>query len=116
VRTDQWFPVAFGSGSEIETSESNKLKEFVDKLAADSTKNMNGTRIDASNAIRDFPVLTLDQLNEITVGWFHLKQAKRYAMEHLSDNESFTVQRANIGRVRIQSRHRNAVLYNLYIQ
>ena len=101
-------------------SESNKLKEFIDTLTVDNTKTLNWTQIDASNTIRNFPVVTLNQLNEITLEWFQVKQAKRYTTEHLSANGLFTVklakQRANIVRAQIQSRHRNTVLYNLYIQ
>ena len=101
-------------------NESNKLKESIDTLKVNGTKNLNWTRIDASNTFCDFPVLTLDQLNEIILGWFQLKQAKRYTMEHLSANGSFTIQlakqRPNVVRARVQSRHRDVVLYNLYIQ
>ena len=101
-------------------NERNKLKEPIDTLKVNDTKDLNWTRIDASNTFCDFPVLTLDQLNEITLGWFQLKQAKRYAMEHLSANGSFTAQfskqQLNVVRARIQPRHRYAVLYNLYIQ
>ena len=59
-------------------NESNKLKESIDTLKVNGTKNLNWTRIDASNTFRDFSVLTLDQFNEITLGWFQLKQEKRY--------------------------------------
>ena len=71
--------------------ESNKLKESIDKLIPDNTKGLNWRRIDASNTIRDLPILTVDQLNEITLGWFKMKQAKRQAMEYLLANGSFTV-------------------------
>ncbi|CAF4655771.1 unnamed protein product [Rotaria sp. Silwood2] len=101
-------------------NESNKLKEYINSLNNERKSNLKWTQIDANNAVYDFPILSLEQLNDITLGWFQLKQAKRYTMEHLSKDGSFTVQiakqRTDILRARIQSRHRAAVTYNLYIQ
>ena len=49
-------------------NESNKLKQSIDTLKVNGMKNLNWTQIDASNTFCDFPVLTLDQINEITLG------------------------------------------------
>ncbi|CAF4809681.1 unnamed protein product [Rotaria magnacalcarata] len=101
-------------------TESNKLKDYVDKLKNKSEKTLKWLHIDAHNAVQDFPILSLDKLNDITLGCFQIKQAKRYTMEHLSKNGSFFVQLAkqkkNILKAQLQSRHRSGVLYNLYIQ
>ena len=101
-------------------NESNKLKEYLDTLENNKGKALKWTRIDANNAFNDFPLLNLEQINEIILGWFQLKQAKKYAMEHLSKDGSFTVQvakqRENSLRAQLQSRHRAAVTYNRYIQ
>ncbi|CAF4592728.1 unnamed protein product, partial [Rotaria socialis] len=101
-------------------TESNKLKDYVDKLKNKSEKTLKWIHIDAHNAVQDFPILSLDELNDITLGCFQIKQAKRYTMEHLSKNGSFFVQLAkqkkNILKAQLQTRHRSGVLYNLYIQ
>ena len=64
--------------------------------------------------------MTLDQLYEITFSWFLLKHAKSYAIEHLSDNGEFLVQiskqLSNTLRARIQSRHRNSIAYEPYVE
>ena len=49
-------------------SKNNQFKEFIDTIIVDNTKSLNWIRIDASNTIRDLPILTVDQLNEITLG------------------------------------------------
>ena len=101
-------------------NESNKLKEYVDNLSTKKEKTLKWTRIDANSAVKDFPVLSLEQLNDVTLGHFQLKQAKKYKMEHLLKDGSFTFlltkQSIDIIRTQIQSRHRENVIYNLYIQ
>ena len=49
-----------------------------------------------------------------------LKQAKKYATEHLSDDGSFDIkvakQRDDLVRAQIQSQHKNSILYDVWIQ
>ena len=54
----------------------NEIKEYIDRLKNEREKYLKRIRIDANNAIHDFPALTLDQFNKIIQGWFQLKQAK----------------------------------------
>ena len=101
-------------------SKNNKLKEYIDNLKNKEKKNIKWTSVDGKTMIPDFPRMTLDQLYEITFSWFRLKQAKSYAIEHLSDNGEFPVQISkqlpNTLRARIQSRHRNSIAYELYVE
>ncbi|CAF1143881.1 unnamed protein product, partial [Didymodactylos carnosus] len=45
-----------------------------------------GTKINASTTVPDFPKLTEDNLREITLGVFQLKQARSYTIEHITDD------------------------------
>ena len=58
-------------------TESNKLKAYVDKLKNKNEKNLKWIHIDAHNSVQDFPILSLDQLNDLTLGCFQMKQAKK---------------------------------------
>ena len=101
-------------------SKNNKLKEYIDDFRNKKGKNIKWTSIDGKTRVRYFPRMTLDQLHESTLGWFQLKQAKSYAIEHLSGNGEFIVQirkrLPNILRARMQSRHRSSIAYELYIE
>ena len=58
-------------------TESNKLKDYVDKLKNKNEKNLKWIHIDTHNSVQNFPILSLDQLNDLTLGCFQMKQAKK---------------------------------------
>ena len=64
--------------------------------------------------------MNFDELQELTRGIYQLKKPRSYSTEHLSDDGAFLVKvtnhRQDLLGARIQSRHRNALKYNLYIQ
>ena len=100
--------------------ESNKLKDYVENMKEQSHSQLKWILINAKNAIWDFARLTLKQLNSITLEIYQMKQARCYTIDHIRQDGTYIVkvakQRANLLRAQIQSRHRNAVSYNIFIQ
>ena len=100
--------------------ETNNIKEYIEKIKDKNGKQQKCTDLNTSNSINNFPKMNFDELQELTLGIYQLKQARSYSIEHLSDDGTFLVkvtnQRQDLLRVWIQSRHRNAVKYDLYIQ
>ncbi|CAF1173234.1 unnamed protein product [Didymodactylos carnosus] len=100
--------------------ETNKIKEYIDKIKDKSEKQLKWTSINATDSVSNFPKMDFDELQVLTLGTYQLKQARSYITEHLSEDGAFLVKVANkkqdLLRARIQSRHRNAVKYELYIQ
>lgn len=61
--------------------------------------------------INDFPKLSLDDLRQLTLGVYQLKQAPYYTAEHMVDDGLYSLllckELANLIRVKIQYRHSN---------
>ena len=55
---------------------SNKLKDHMENMEDQSQSQLKWILINATNAIRDFPRLTLKQLNSISLRIYQLKQAR----------------------------------------
>ncbi|CAF1193920.1 unnamed protein product [Didymodactylos carnosus] len=89
----------------------NELGNFVAKLKEKSEKPVAMEQLDAFGALSDFPLLSMEQLNDLTFGIFQLKQAKSYTIEHLSADGQYVVkvgkQRPDLIKAKIQSRHKN---------
>ncbi len=100
--------------------ETNKIKEYIEKLKDKNGKQPKWTNLNANNSVDNFPKMNFDELQELTLRTYQLKQARSYSTEHLSEDGAFVVkvtnQRQDLLRAQIQSRHRNAVKYDLYIQ
>ena len=116
----------------------NELAHFVAQLKNKSEKSIKWSELDAANAVKDFPKLTFEQLNDLTLGRCHnymrffvyftfcyvgiyqLKQAKAYTVEHLSADGKYTAKialhRHDLLRAKIQSRHKNNVAYDVWVQ
>ena len=64
--------------------------------------------------------MTFNDLQELTLGIYQLKQARSYTIEHISSNGSFRVKVANerhdLLRAEIQSRHKKGTKYDVYVQ
>ena len=101
-------------------NETNKIKEYIEKVKDKDGKQLKWTNLNATNSVDNFPKMSYDELQELTLGTYQLKQARSYTTEHLSEDGAYLVkvtnQRQDLLRAQIQSRHRNAVKYNLYIQ
>jgi hypothetical protein len=70
-------------------------------------------------SVPEFPRLSIDQLRELTLGVYQLKQARSYTQEHFSQDGSYELllhkQCEGVLRVKIQSRHTQSKSYNLWI-
>ncbi|CAF3659116.1 unnamed protein product [Rotaria socialis] len=101
-------------------TQSNNIKTYVDRLKSKSEKSLKWTLLNAKYSVKDFPRMTFNELNDLTLGTFQLKQAKKYAVEHLSNNGSFNIkiakQRDDLIRAQILSRHKSATLYDVWVQ
>ena len=101
-------------------TQSNDVQTYVDKLKMTSEKALRWTLLNAKHSVKDFLHMTFSELNELTLSTFQLKQAKKYAIEHLSDDGSFDIkvakQRDDLLRAQIQSRHKISILYDVWIQ
>lgn len=76
--------------------------------------------MDAADALEDFPILTEEELSNITLGVYQLKMAKSYSKEHFAEDGSYDILYNNeivdVLRVKIQSRHTSAKSYMLWIE
>ena len=70
--------------------------------------------------ILNFPMLTIQELTEITLGCYLIKQVLSYTEKHLKEDGSHDLllhrQSDTILCVKIQSRHTSSKLYNLWIE
>ncbi|VDI64698.1 Hypothetical predicted protein [Mytilus galloprovincialis] len=71
--------------------------------------------------LTDFPVLTLDDLRELTMGIYQIKQAPLYTREHLAEESGLyelhlVRDKPNLIRCKIQSRHTNSAVHTLWIE
>ena len=101
-------------------SEINELKIYVKDIKDGSEKRLKWIALDASEAIEDFPRLSLDDLMEFTLGVYQVKQAKAYVIEHIDPNGSYEVKVAmkekKLILAHIQSRHANSVQYDIWLK
>ena len=100
--------------------QSNKLKEYVQQLKDTTGKNLKWLSVNAVNSFPTFPKMEFKELQELTLGIYQLKQAHAYTVEHLSSNNTYIVKVANqtpsLLRSQIQSRHKNNICYDVYVQ
>lgn len=99
--------------------ETNVIKKIVENMKM-KHKKMSWTAKEASNAALDFPKMDFNELQELTLGIYRLKQARSYTTEHLYSNGLYTFQvskeRPDLIRAQIQSRHKNSTKYDVYVQ
>ncbi|CAF4095453.1 unnamed protein product [Rotaria sordida] len=95
--------------------QSNELKQYIDSLKDDSDRNIKWYNLDAARALNDFPIFSYQNLMDLTLGIYQLKQSKSYVIEHLNPNGEYYVKISNqerdLLRARIQSRHKNIELH-----
>ena len=99
---------------------SNKLKDYISRIDSKAVNSLNWKSMDANDAVPDFPRLSYDDMVAITLGTYQLRQARCYAIEHLSTNGWFAMkvakQRQDIILGRIQSKHSNRKKYDVWLQ
>ncbi|XP_021351029.1 uncharacterized protein LOC110454009 isoform X2 [Mizuhopecten yessoensis] len=95
----------------------NTLQERIDRdgLANRPSK---WQRMDTSSEI-DFPVMTEEDLRNLTLGVYQLKLARAYTQEHMSESGGYEVSvckvDANLISAKIQSRHISSKAYQLWV-
>ena len=70
--------------------------------------------------ITEFPVLSLDDLRDVTMGIYQIKMAPHYTKEHFEGDSLYKLQiikdKPNLIRCKIQSRHSNSATHTLWIE
>ena len=72
-------------------NETDRLKNYAETTKNELRKNTHWQWLDASNAIQDFPKLSLPDLTQMNIGTYQIKQSKSYVLEHMSDDSSFRI-------------------------
>ena len=97
---------------------SNTLQGKVFKHSWDK-KRVIWKKINDSN-LEDFPELTENELRDLTMGIYQLKQAESYTDEHFDDNGLYEImthkEEDNIIKAQIRSRHTSSKTYTLWIE
>ncbi|CAF2050509.1 unnamed protein product [Rotaria magnacalcarata] len=100
--------------------QNNAIKNYVEKMKAKKGRTVKWIEIAATNEIDNFPKMTFNELQDLTLGIYQLKQARSYIAEHISSHGSFIVkvtsERRDLLRVEIQSRHKKNTKYDVYVQ
>ncbi|CAC5381038.1 unnamed protein product [Mytilus coruscus] len=98
-----------------------QLSKHVQKYVEDNNlirKKAIYSEVNGTENVLDFPKLTLQQIRDITMGVYQLKQAPRYTESHLSD-DNYMLQtcrdRPNLLRVKLTSRHSSSRVYSLWL-
>lgn len=99
-------------------SQTNKLQERVE--SEEMHRRIKAwTPMNATDTL-DFPLLSEEELLNLTVGVYQLKLAKSYTAEHKNDDGDYNIMVNNdipdVLRVRIQSRHISSKQYFLWIE
>ena len=100
-------------------SEINKIRNYVENMKTKPPKRLKWIAMDAVNTVPSFPKMNFNELQELTLGIYQLKQARSYTTEHFFSNGSFMVKVANerrdLIRAQIQSRYKNVIKYDVYV-
>ncbi|CAF3713984.1 unnamed protein product [Rotaria socialis] len=100
--------------------QTNELGDYVTKLKNKTEKLLQWKELNAVDTAPDFPRLTFEELNDLTLGTYQLIQAKSYTVEHLSVDGKYVVKvakdRTDLIKAKIQSRHKSSVAYDVWIR
>ena len=96
----------------------NKLQDKVLKNGWDK-KRVIWKKID-DEKLENFPEMTEDELRDLTMGIYQLKQAKSYTDEHFDDNGSYEImahkEEDGVLKAQIRSRHTSNKTYNMWVE
>ena len=99
------------------STQSNELQERV--IAEKLDRKISTWKKIDSDDLPEFPVLSEEELTNLTIGVYQLKLAKSYTSEHLDDDGDYICmvndEIEGILRARIQSRHISSKSYMLWI-
>ena len=97
----------------------NPLKALVERMGIKPLVSK-WQKVDGSDGNVDFPELSEQYLRSITLGIYQVKQAKAYTEEHLSGDGMYDMfiskARSDLHCIKIQSRHRTAKKYLVWIK
>lgn len=101
-----------------EIPKTNDLKEEIEKLGL---KRMTSRWEKASaNVVADFPKLSMDDLQRITLGSYQISIAERYIQTHLRENNDFGIfihrEMGGMIRARIQSRFASSKTHDAWVK
>ncbi|XP_062610716.1 uncharacterized protein LOC134272508 [Saccostrea cucullata] len=98
----------------------NHVKALVEENNLIRKRNTYINITEENETLDNFPKLSLDDLRQITFGIYQLKQAQHYTAEHIADDGLYSIllckDLPDFFRVKIQSRHSNHIIHNLWIQ
>ncbi|XP_041379414.1 uncharacterized protein LOC121392119 [Gigantopelta aegis] len=100
--------------------EGNHLQKYLEDNDLLKKKSLFKNLDDATVELQNFPKLNMDQLRDITIGVYQLKQASSYSREHVDDNGEYAVmvckESPTLIKVKIQSRHTSSAAHTLWIE
>lgn len=96
----------------------NYLQQIVEEKGWAKKKIIWTKLVDAD--LQDFPHLTWDELRQVTLGIYQLKQSKSYTQEHLNEEGLYSLyihrEDDSVLRVQLRSRHTSSKNYNIWIK
>ncbi|XP_069130365.1 uncharacterized protein [Argopecten irradians] len=97
----------------------NVLQERVTEEGLDR-KTHAWKKLDAADAVPDFPSMSEEELRDITIGIYQLQMAKHYTQEHMTEDGRFQIvlneDFPGILRAQVQSRHTSSKRYWLWVE
>lgn len=102
------------------SKEPNRLLQYLQENELLNKRTVYTELKDCDHILHNFPKLSLDDLRNITLGVYQLKQAASYTKEHLTDCGLYELfvhkEQSNILKVKIQSRHVRSTIHTLWLQ
>ena len=96
------------------------LKELFINSSGKRNLSIKLQKMDASNAVPDFPILSESYLRSLTFGVYQVKETFSYACEHLDEDGGYDIfvgkTMPNIIQGKLQFRHVSSKSYYLWIQ
>ncbi|CAF1551517.1 unnamed protein product, partial [Rotaria magnacalcarata] len=100
--------------------QTDELGNYVIKLKNKTEKLLQWKELNSADTVPDFPRLTFEELNDLTLGTYQPKQAKSYAVEHLPVDGKYVVKvakdRTDLIKAKIQSTHKISDAYFVWIR
>lgn len=98
--------------------EPNHLKQMVEDKGWAKNKAIWTELTDTD--LQDFPRLTWDELRQLTLGIYQIKESQSYTQEHLDEQGMYSLyihrEDNSVIRIQIRSRHKSSKTYNIWIK
>ncbi|CAF2997489.1 unnamed protein product [Rotaria sp. Silwood2] len=95
--------------------ETNKIKAFVQNIKSNTEKKLKWIPMNMTNSTPNFPRMSLNELQELPLGVYQLKQARAYIAEHMASDGVHSVKIANprSDLLRLQSNQDTKLMSNM---